>query len=71
MIQHDLTLIERTPFTADHCLKLAQEFGIRNPEARAALDQVNKAVGRWTSLAEDAGCAKKVAREIAGRFKPL
>jgi hypothetical protein len=43
----------------------------RDTEARSVLDQMNKAVGRWAGFAEDTGCTKKVAREIAGRLKPL
>jgi len=70
--EHTTTVLGegRNP-TAEHCLGLAREFGIRDSEAKAIVDQVNEAVSKWPTYADEAGCTKKTAGQIAARLTQL
>ncbi|MBT3215169.1 MAG: type II toxin-antitoxin system HipA family toxin [Deltaproteobacteria bacterium] len=50
--------------TRAHCLALAEQFGILKKQASGIIDEVNQAVQYWPDFAEQAGCAKKISREI-------
>lgn len=50
--------------TREHCLKLAEQFGISLREARPIIDEVNAAIARWTQFAERANCDAKSARAV-------
>ena len=50
--------------TRDHCLKLADQAGIRPREAAPIIEQVNDAIARWPAFADQACCTKKVSRLI-------
>lgn len=55
----------------EHCLKLAEDNGIRPREATSVLEEVNAAVRRWRTVADEAGCARKVAVPIGKAIEPL
>lgn len=48
-----------------HLLQLAEKFGITRAKAAAILDQVAGAVGKWKSVAEEAGVSKASLKAIA------
>ena len=48
-----------------HLLQLAEKFGITRAKAAAILDQVAGAVGKWKSVAEEAGVSKASLKVIA------
>lgn len=70
--EHTMTVLGegRRP-TAEHCLKLARQYLIRDNEAKAILNQVNEAVRRWPKFAAEAGCTKTAARRIADQLSVL
>jgi serine/threonine-protein kinase HipA len=51
-----------------HCLKLAEQFGLKPRETSPIIDQVNAAVSRWPAFAEEAHCPKKIAAAIGACF---
>lgn len=70
--EHTMTILgEGREPTAEHCMNLARQFGIREKDARGIIEQVNEGVGRWPQFADEAGCAKKTAREIGERLRVL
>jgi len=70
--EHTMTVLgEGRQPTAEHCLKLARQYGIRDADARRTFEGVNRAVRRWPEFAAEAGCTKTAAREIARRLSLL
>ncbi len=63
--EHTMTLLGegRRP-TGEHCLQLADQFGIKPRESAAIMEQVNSAVGRWAAFADQAGCSRRVTADI-------
>ncbi|MDM8004826.1 MAG: type II toxin-antitoxin system HipA family toxin [Phycisphaerae bacterium] len=57
--------------TAEQCLKLAGRFGIRKVEVETIFEQVSGALARWARFADEAGCTKRTARQIADQFVVL
>lgn len=55
----------------EHCLVLADRFGIKPREAASIFDQINTAVTRWPDFAGEAGCTKKARTHIAEAIRPL
>jgi serine/threonine-protein kinase HipA len=51
-----------------HCLKLAEQFGLKPRETGPIMDQVSAAVSRWPAFAEEAGCPKKTVAAIGAWF---
>jgi len=50
--------------TREHCLKLADRFGLKPRETSPIIDQVNAAITRWPKFANAACCTKKMATSI-------
>ena len=64
--EHTTTVLgEGRQPTKEHCLKLADQFGLKPREINPIIEQVNIAVTRWPSFADQAGCSKKVVSDIA------
>jgi serine/threonine-protein kinase HipA len=55
----------------EHCLKLAEQTDIKPRESQPIIDEVNAAIARWKSFADEAACAKKIAITIAQAIRPL
>lgn len=51
--------------TREHCLKLADQFGLKPRETNPILEQVNAVIARWPDFAEEANCTKKIANIIS------
>ena len=63
--EHTTTILgEGRQPTRGHCLKLADQFGLKPGETRPIIDQVNTAISHWRQFAEQAGCAKKMVVAI-------
>jgi serine/threonine-protein kinase HipA len=70
--EHTLTVLgEGRQPTREHCLKLAQQFMIRDREAQGVFEEVNEAVGRWSRFADEAGCTKAATRQIGRQLMPF
>jgi serine/threonine-protein kinase HipA len=51
----------------EDCLAIAAQFGITIKQSSRIFDEVNQAVQHWLDFAEQAGCTKKVIRDIQGK----
>jgi len=63
--EHTTTVLGegRNP-SREHCLTLAEKFGIRPNDASGMIDQVNAAISRWSQFADQASCTKKITKHI-------
>jgi len=52
-----------------HCLKLAEQFGLKPRETSPIIEQVDAAVSRWQEFADEALCPKKIAAAIGTCFQ--
>jgi len=52
-----------------HCLKLAEQFGLKPRETSPIIEQVDAAVSRWPEFADEALCPKKIAAAIGTCFQ--
>jgi serine/threonine-protein kinase HipA len=70
--EHSTTVLGegRNP-TRAHCLDLARQSGIARADAVGIIDEVNSALGRWTSFAEEAGCSARAVAEVSGLVRLL
>ena len=57
--------------TPEHCLKLAEQAGLKPRQATPIIDEVNTAIGQWADFAEQAGCTRKIAVTIARTIQSL
>jgi serine/threonine-protein kinase HipA len=55
----------------EHCLALARQTGIKPKEAEVAIERVYDALAHWLSIADQAGCTRVRAREIARSHRRL
>ena len=55
----------------DHCLRLAETFGIKPRESGPILEQVNAAVDQWPDFADQARCSRKIMDTVAKGFLKL
>lgn len=63
--EHTTTVLgEGRQPTRAHCLKLADQFGLKSSETHPIIDQVNAAITRWPYFADRAACTKKLASTI-------
>ncbi len=70
--EHTMTVLgEGRQPDRSHCLALAERSGIKNGEAMTVVDEVNGAIGRWSSFADQAGCPKKVMADIGATIGPI
>jgi len=64
--EHSMTVLgEGRKPGLEHCLGVAAGAGIKSMEARAIIDRVNGAVGRWSEFAAMAGCSARAQATIA------
>lgn len=70
--EHTMTLLGegRNP-TRDHCLKLAERFGIKKRQAAGIIERVNAAVADWPRFAGEAECKKTTIKKVAAVIRPL
>jgi len=70
--EHTMTLLGegRRP-TLAHCMKLAEQVGIKPRESAGAIEAVNAAIARWADFAGHAECAKPITTRIAAAIGPL
>jgi serine/threonine-protein kinase HipA len=63
--EHTTTILGegRRP-SREHCLKLAEQFGLKPRETNPIIEQVNAAMTRWPHFADRAGCTKKIVATI-------
>jgi len=57
--------------TRDHVLQLAKQFDLKSKDAARIIDEVNAAVTKWSSFADEAGCTKKTTRAIGSQIRKL
>ena len=57
--------------TAAHCLELAGQAGIKTPQARAIIAEVNDAISRWPEFAEVAGCSGPAKAHVTAQIVAL
>jgi len=70
--EHTMTVLGegRAP-GRQHCLALAGKAGLGEREAAAVIGEVNDAVARWPSFADEACCPRSVAASITGAIRRL
>jgi serine/threonine-protein kinase HipA len=70
--EHTMTIAGegRSP-TREHLLQLAKQFDIEPKNAAQIIDDVNAAVSKWKTYADEAACAKKLVATIRSQLRPL
>lgn len=67
--EHSMTIAgEGKNPTFDHILRVGKDFDFKNSEVIKMIDDVSKAVDRWTVFAEEAGIPESVASRIEKTF---
>lgn len=70
--EHTTTILgEGRQPTRDHCLKLADQYGVKRRETDPIFDEVNAAIKRWPKFADQADCTKKAAAAIGKSIGPI
>lgn len=70
--EHTMTVLgEGRQPTTSHCMKLAEQAGIKPREASAIIEAVNAAVARWPDFADQAGCTRKITTMISRAIRPM
>jgi serine/threonine-protein kinase HipA len=70
--EHTTTIIGegRRP-TREHCLKLADQFGLKPRQTGPIIDQINAAITRWPQFADQASCTNKITTRIGKSLTTL
>ncbi len=63
--EHSMTLLGegRIP-TRIHCLKLAEQCGIKRESALSIIDHTNEVTQKWPEYAQQAGCSRRIIQQV-------
>lgn len=70
--EHSTTILgEGRQPAREHCLKLADQFGLKPRETTPIIDQINAATTRWPHFADQASCTKKIITQIGNSITTM